>query len=71
MKIIINGVVHDADETPIAVVFDSDAERIHTVHNLLQMTPKEGRRVYAVMPDDMKNKDAYFNSVVSFALALP
>lgn len=46
MKVYVNGILYDALDTPIAVIFDDDNERINAGMNIANMDFREGPRAY-------------------------
>lgn len=69
MKIVINGVMTDTNVTPVALVFSNDTQREQFIKNIQAMPPKPGVRVYCEMPDDLPNKQTYFDNVVAFVVS--
>jgi hypothetical protein len=53
MKIVIDGIVYDADTTPVVLVFGNDDERKHVAGHLANMPEKEGVRAYASYPEGL------------------
>lgn len=51
MKVIINDVVYDDQETPIVLAFDNDNQRKTVAKHLTNMPPNEGIRLYATYND--------------------
>lgn len=50
MKVFVNGVLHDANFGPIAIVFDDDAERKLVAEHISNMAPIDDVRIYAMFP---------------------
>lgn len=62
MKIIINGVVYDPNETPIVIVWLTEEERIITGKHISNMEYTNDindlPRIYALFPDEIESEDA-------------
>lgn len=58
MKVKIGNTIYDSNVEPIAIVFDTDAERIATGNHISMMQPRTGIRVYLQYPYAMSKKDA-------------
>jgi hypothetical protein len=53
MKAITKTQITDSDENLIVLVFENDEERIRIGNQILNnFEPKEGKRAYAIYPDD-------------------
>lgn len=63
MKVYIDGVLHDADDKPIFVVFEDDDARKLVAQQINDMPDSDGLRVYAMYPDEMKGNFDFMGEV--------
>lgn len=54
MRVKIGNKIIDAKDEPIALIFQSDAERYSVISDLRNMPSKEGIRIYAQFPKETK-----------------
>jgi hypothetical protein len=71
MKIYVGEKLIDSDQEAVVLVFDNDDQRKKHAENLAQMEPKEGRRVYAVYPDDMAVNDIHVTIIDALCAPAP
>lgn len=56
MKVVINGVVYDPEETQIVITFENDADKAFHTNNLHTMGNQTGPRAYSIAPDELDPK---------------
>lgn len=63
MKVFVNGVLHDANFGPIAIVFDDDAERKLVAEHIGNMAPIDDVRIYSMFPAGTLDIEGFMNKV--------
>lgn len=55
IKVQIDGQDHfvDPNKSPISIIFNDDKERLHHANNMMNFSPKAGKRVYCIHPENM------------------